>query len=642
MKWVFRLIGLVVVLAVVLVASLFFIPAERIAKVATDQLRTFTGRDVSINGDVALTFWPVLGVRADGLEVSNASWAEQGPMLQADSAAIGVDVMSLVRGEIRITNIEAESPTIRLEQRADGRASWQFTDASGSAQIETETSPTREARAVSIERLNVVNARLVYDAEGSDLVSYDGVDLTLDWPDRLGPAQIVAVLRPTGSPVTLNAEIGGFAGFITGQVQPISATIQTDAGSVNFEGRASTVGNVAGQLGVKTGNTGAFLQALGLPAVALPSKLGRSIDMSTALTLTAERQLSLRDLNVDLGGNRLTGAADIGLNGTPQINAQLDAGPLDLSQLSSSESAGSANGNTGSGGGTGSGWPKDTIDASALEAFNGDIALSAQSIDLGTFKLGKTRTVLRNDASRMVFELREVAAYDGNVTGQFVVNNRNGLSVGGTIAAASIQMQPLLGDAIDMTRLTGVGNLDVSFLGAGSSVDAIMKSLSGDGRVGIGGGTIEGINLDALMSSGNVGGGTTIFDSLTGSWKIAKGVLMNDDLLLELKNYRASGEGRVGLGQQTVDYRFTPIALRANSGQGIAIPVLFTGPWSDISIKPDLEAVLDAELDATKDELVNSAKKKVGEKLGVAADSKDLKKSIEDKAKDKLLKKLFD
>ncbi|MEM9637240.1 MAG: AsmA family protein, partial [Pseudomonadota bacterium] len=207
MKWIFRLLALVVIIAVVAVVSLLSLPAERVARIAAEQLRSVTGRDVSITGDVALTFWPVLGVRADGLEVGNADWADQGPMLQAANAAIGVDAMALLQGEIRITNIEAESPTIRLEQRADGRASWQFTDASGAAQIETETSPEKPARPISIERLQVTDATLIYDAEGSDLVSYEGVDLTLDWPERLGPAEIAAVLRPTGQPVTVDAVI---------------------------------------------------------------------------------------------------------------------------------------------------------------------------------------------------------------------------------------------------------------------------------------------------------------------------------------------------------------------------------------------------------------------------------------------------
>ena len=117
-------------------------------------------------------------------------------MLSTSNASIGVDAMALLRGEIRITNIQAESPTIRLESRKDGRASWQFTDAAGSAQIETETTPQRAAKPVTIQKLKITDATLIYDAEGSDLVSYSGVDLSLDWPESAGAAKVRAVLRP--------------------------------------------------------------------------------------------------------------------------------------------------------------------------------------------------------------------------------------------------------------------------------------------------------------------------------------------------------------------------------------------------------------------------------------------------------------
>ncbi|MFL4468553.1 AsmA family protein [Tateyamaria armeniaca] len=647
MKWIIRIIGFFLILFLVAGISLFFLPADRIAKLAADQIRTATGRDVSITGDVSMTLWPVLGVSVGGLEVGNADWSEQGPMLTAENAAIGVDVMALLRREIRITNIEATRPTIRLESRRDGRASWVFTDASGEAQIETEVAPaTRTPQAVWIENLSVTDATLIYDAEGADLVSYSDVDLTLEWPERLGAAEVAASLNPAGSEVNVRATIGGFAGFITGQVQTIDATVSAGRGTLALNGRGSTAGDVAGRLTLDMPSTDDFLAALDLPAPGLPQGLGQSVDLSADLTLTADRRLSLRDLQVDLGGNALAGAADISLNGKPQINAQLNAGALDLSGAGSSEA-----GSGGGGGGTpaGSGWPTGRIDASGLAGFDGQIALTARSIDLGQFKLGQTRTLLRNERSRMVFELREVAAYNGTVTGEFVMNNRSGLSVGGKLFANGIDMQAVLRDAAQIERLTGAADAEMSFLGSGQSVDAIMKSLSGQGAISFGQGTILGIDLDRLMRSGSVGGGTTVFDSLGATWTIDGGVMRNNDLLLKLSNYEARGAGQVGLGMQTIDYTFTPVALRANAGNGIAIPVRMVGPWSDVSIRPDLEAAIDLnfseEKERVKQQARDAVRAKVAEELNVTDEGQDLedaaKQKLEDEVKRGILK-LFD
>ncbi len=654
MKWVFRIIGALALIIVVMIVGVFFIPADRIAQVAAEQIRAQTGRDVSITGDVSMTIWPVLGVSAGEIEVGNAEWSTQGAMLNAKNAAIGIDAVALLSGEIKITNIEAASPTVRLESRKDGRASWVFTDASGEAAIETEVDPDREAQAFILQRLSITDATLIYDAEGSDLVSYSGVDLSLDWPERLGAADIRATLRPAGSDVDVVARIDGFAGFIAGQVQPVVAEIETAGGSLSLNGRASTAGDVAGQLSLKMSSTDQFLRSLGLSGADLPRGLGQSVDMSTQLTLTAERNLSLRELSADLGGNQITGAADISLNGTPNINAQFNAGAFDLTGATES---GDSNGGGDVASSAGAGWSKATIDASGLAAFNGEIALNASSIDLGTFKLGKTRALITNDNSRAVFELREIQAYEGTVSGQFVMNNRSGLSVGGKINASNISMQSVLNDALSMDRLTGTGDAEISFLSSGSSVDAIMRAMSGNGALRLGAGTIQGLDLNTLMGNGGGTGGTTVFDSFGATFTMQGGNLLNDDLLFALPNYEARGSGRVGLGAQDIDYLFTPSALRANSGAGLAIPVSIKGPWSDPSIRPDLEAAIDLNLAEEKAKLERKAKEleveakaraqeKIEEKLGVVTqEGQSVEDAVKDKVEDKLkgqLLKLFD
>ncbi len=644
MKWIVRVVGALVLIVVIAVVGVLMLPAERIVKIASDQLSRATGRTVQISGDVGMTFWPVLGVNAGGLEVGNADWAKDGAMLSTAQAAIGVDAMALLRGDIRITHIEAQSPTIRLESRADGRASWVFTDGSGAAEVATQTTPAAAPRSVTIERLVITDATLFYDAEGSDLVSYSGVDLTLDWPDAAGAADIQAAVRPAGSAVNVAATVERFGAFLGGDVQPVVLDVQTEGGSLALDGRASLQGAVAGQLTARLADTARFTQALGVGPVALPEGLGQSVDLRAEVTLTPDRNLSLRDMTADLGGNTLRGAADIALNGVPQVNAQLTTGALDLTSLTGSDAG------SGSSGAAGGGWPKDRIDASGLAAFNGAVSLRAQSVDLGALKLGATRTLLTNDRARMVFELREVAAYAGVFTGEFVMNNRNGLSVGGKLRVRGVEMQPLLSDLADLTRFSGKGDAEVSFLGVGQSVDTIMRSLSGKGAVNIGRGSIEGIDLDDLLGSFDVQGGTTVFDALRATFAMDKGVLRNSDLTMLLPNFETTGAGEVNLGVQTIDYTVTPKALRVNKERGLAVPVRIVGPWADPSIRPDLKGVLDLNFQEEKDRVEERVKqrveKKLEEELGIVRQEGQsvedaVKDRVEDKLKEELLR-LFD
>ena len=643
MKWIIRAIGILLLILVVAVGSLFLLPADRIARIAADQLRNLTGREVTITGDVGLTFWPVLGVTAGGLEVGNADWAKDGAMLSAANAAIGVDAMALIRGEIKITNIEAQSPTIRLEQRRDGRASWQFSDGGGEAAIETApTAPARSPRPLTIQRLNITDATLIYDAEGSDLVRFDGVDLSLDWPERAGDAVIKAALRPAADRVSIEATINRFDQFLNGDIRPLRARVDTKGGGVSLTGRAGLAGAVAGDLWLKTSDTGRFLAALGVADIALPQGLGKTADINLDLTLTPDRHLALREVVADLGGNALTGAADITLNGTPDVNAQINVGALDLTGFAGSAPSGTAPASATPAPASPTGWSKAPIDASALSAFNGEIALRADSIDLGTLSLGATRVLLRNDRSRLVAELREIRAYAGVISGEFVVNNRNGLSVGGALNATSIAMQPLLQQTAGLGRFHGTGDAEVSFLGSGASLDAIMRSLSGSGAVNVGRGHIEGIDLDALMGNFDVEGGTTVFDSLAATFDMDQGVLRNDDLLMQLPNFTATGTGQVGLGAQTLDYTVTPKALRVNGDRGLAIPVRIFGPWAAPQIKPDLQAALDMNFAKEKEQARQKLNEKLEEELGVSRqDGQSVEDAVKQKVEDELRRGLF-
>ncbi|EDQ05462.1 hypothetical protein DSM14862_02450 [Sulfitobacter indolifex] len=645
MRWIIRGIGALLLIVVIMLGALFLLPGERIARIASDQLSRMTGREVSITGDVGVTFWPVLGVTAGGLEVGNADWTDKGAMLTAANAAIGVDAGALLRGEIRITNIAAQSPVIRLEQRRDGRASWQFTDSASGARIETESEPTASRRPLSIQKLTVTDATLIYDAEGADVLRYEGVDLALDWPEQGGAADITASMAPAGEAVQLTARIDGFADFLEGGVQPLRADVATRGGEISFDGRGSLNGALAGDLRIDSADTARFLASFGAGGVTLPRGLGQSVDLRGGLTLTADRRLALRNIALDLGGNSLTGQADLALNGTPRITANLRTGALDLSALSDEATETGSNGSPTAAGLEG--WSRQEINADWLAAFDGDIALSAESIDLGQLALGATRAVLRNDRARMVFDLQDMSAYGGKVVGEFVMNNRSGLSVGGKLTAQGVQMRDLLEDAAGVTRFTGDGTAEVSFLGSGQSVDAIMRSLSGSGVLTMGRGTIAGIDLDALLGSVDAKGGSTVFDSVEASFDIAGGILRNDDLLMLLPNFNATGAGQVNLGARTLDYTVTPKALRVNASRGgLAVPVRITGPWADPEIKADLRAAIDLNFAEEKQRAEDVVRQKIQDELNIAPDDS---RSTEDIVKDELenalkreLFKLFD
>ena len=177
-----------------------------------------------------------------------------------------------------------------------------------------------------------------------------------------------------------------------------------------------------------------------------------------------------------------------------------------------------------------------------------------------------------------------------------------------------------------------------------------MRSLSGQGTVRMGRGTIEGIDLDDLLGSFDVQGGTTVFDAMTASFAIDGGVLRNSDLAMLLPNFEATGAGEVNLGAQTLDYTVTPKALRVNKDRGLAVPVRISGPWSDPRIRADVSAAIDLnfreERKRAEERVKRQAEEKLEEELGIVRQEGQsvedaVKDRVEDKLKEELLR-LFD
>lgn len=643
MRWIFRLIGAVVVMAAIMLGALVFLPSERIARIAADQLSNAVGREVTLSGETTLSFYPVLGVSTGAAEVANADWSEAGPMLRAESLKIGVAPMPLLRGEIRITGLEIAQPQIRLERTADGRKNWDLgVDGVAPSGRADETGQARSERlALTLDRALISGASLSYTDHGTGAVqAVRDMDFDLRWPDTEGRATFEALLRQAGDPVRVAGHVDRLDSLLDGAVTSVAARAEGPGGQIDFDGRAGTTPQAQGRLDLDLTDTRAFLAALDIEAADMPERFGRRVEGGVDVTLTEALQVCLRDMALDLGGNAISGAADIDLSGdVPRIDAELDAGALDLSP-ESREGGGGGDGGSGEGG-----WSRMPIDAGALGLANGAVVLSADSVDLGDLALDRSRLRITLDQSRAVVDLQDVRAYGGRLAGEFVANNRSGLSVGGDLSAEGIDLERLLSDAMDITRFDATGDGAVRFLGVGQSVDAIMRSLSGEGRIGTGRGVISGIDLDRLMRSGDVTGGTTVFDEMNASFTMEDGDLYNRDLAMRLPQARAEGTGRVGLGARDIDYLFTPVLLEGETSRGLAIPVRIRGAWADPRITPDLERALDLNLREERQQLEDEAERRLQRELRDrldldAREGQSIEDAIRERIEDRALKSL--
>lgn len=610
LRFLVRVIVLIVVLVAVLIGGLFLLPGERLARIASDQITSVLGRDVVVTGDVRPQIFPNLGVRTGAFSV--AGFAGGAPLIAGESLSVAVDLQALLSRNVQVREVTLIDPVVVLEQREDGTANWSFGGEDASAATrESASEPTLSE--LSIEALAIQNGTVRYSDGAGAAYTVEGLNLTAALPNLDGTLNVVADLRLNGQGIEVTADVTPVRALLDGQAVTVALDANVGGNTIRYDGSLSPEGVLAGDLTAVVPDP-ARLAALAGADAPVPSEF-LPIEVAGGLNATPDR-VALPGGSYRLGANRFSGPASVTLGDVPFVSANLSAGELDLSFLSAEEGSASEPA-------SGSGWSTDPIDASAVGALNADVQIAAQGINLGATQMTDAALSLTVDNSRAVAEITRAQAFGGGLTGRFVVNNRNGLSVGGAMDGRTVAIQALLTDLAGFERMRGVGNAQLSFLGVGNTLDQIMRSLSGDGRLDIGAGEITGFDLAAMFNGNEAVGdaATTIFQSLGASFTMQNGVLRNDDLAVAAQLFEARGEGEIDLGRQALDYVIVPRVEIEGQG-GIAIPVRFEGLWSSPRIYPDLEYAaqerlrLEAEkLEAEARARLAAEQAKLGERL---------------------------
>jgi AsmA protein len=190
----------------------------------------------------------------------------------------------------------------------------------------------------------------------------------------------------------------------------------------------------------------------------------------------------------------------------------------------------------------------------------------------------------------------------------------------------------------DTTRVVGKGNANAKLNATGNTDQAMFRSLAGKIDFDVKDGAVTGVDLwyelrraVALFKRQELpqrpaGEPKTAFNALSGSALVDKGVLSNDDLLVDMSYLRAKGKGTLALESQAVDYRLVAEIYKLPEGdtsmsdlKAAEIPVTITGTLADMKVRPDVAGYLESrfkkEVDKKVDEKKEELRKKLGDKL---------------------------
>lgn len=650
MRWVIRILGVAVVMAALGLAALVVLPADRIAGVAAERLGASLGRTVTVWGVVRPTLWPHLGVRAEAVVVANPDWVSEGPLITADALAIRLPWAALFSDAPQIDEITLIAPSITLVRAADGRTSWAMPAASGGAPADGA------GLAFGITAAQITDGAIRYIDHGSqqDLQISD-LDLHLELP-LSGSATLAGQARVNGTPLSLEAEIASLPQLIDGGLSAVALGLDWSGGTGRFEGQMGMAPALDGQVTLAATDLAPLLALLGAAMPDLPQGLGRDrVELSGQVTLANTHSAHLRGARLLLDDTELALALDL----IPGDARPLIRGTISAARLSLPQGASVDNGDAG--------WSTSPIDVSGLFAADAEIALALGGLEGAGVTLGPVDLRATLTQGRLVLDIARIGIHGGALGGQFVVNGRAGLSMGGDLRLSDVQLSPLLTELAEYDRLEGTGSASLRFLSVGNDMATLMRGLSGEGDLALGAGAILGLDLPSLIRTldpAHAGqGARTAFDRVAGRFTIAAGVVSNDDLRLDAPWGEVTGRGQVDLGAQRLEYRLTPGLMTGSDGTALRVPIRVSGPWADPSIRPDLEylaqqelaeerARLEAEaqarLDAEVERLENEARARAAELLGTELDQDStlndagdaLEQRLRDEAEQQLLRLL--
>jgi AsmA protein len=231
-----------------------------------------------------------------------------------------------------------------------------------------------------------------------------------------------------------------------------------------------------------------------------------------------------------------------------------------------------------------------------LTGFEIDLRLSAGKVTIGHARLGRTAVAASLRAGKLLVTVGEAQAYGGVIRGSLALAKaEGGAEIKSEMQFADVDLDACLGELFGLRRIEGKGNLSFALEGAGDSVFALTRNLSGTVNLGAEHGALAGINVEQVLrrlerrplSPGDYRSGRTPFDKLTVALKVANGAVTVADATLDGAAVRIALAGSASIPTRELDLTGTAALLNGPNEVAFELPFVVNGPWDSPMPLPD-------------------------------------------------------
>ncbi len=613
-KAIIIVLALVVVLAGVVVAVPFFVPTAVVMAQISDAVKSSTGRSLTMGEDVRLSLFPNIGITASDVTFGNAPGSAEANMATLEGLELQLKVLPLLSGEVEIARFVLVKPVIRLEVDKQGRPNWVFGEGkpAASGQAASGGSSSVALGDLRLGDVRLTDGQIYYsDARTGVQEEVRDVNMTISLPALSQPLNAKGALVWRDKEINVDLALEKPDAFLDGATSPAAVAVSGEPLKLAFKGSLANPGSIKvdGDLNLDVPSVRGLAAWAGSP-IDMPGETLGPLSIKGAVAVDGA-VYGFKDADIKLDAITAKGSftADTG-GAKPYLKGQLAVGDLDVNPYlpAESESGGTAADKPATADAGTQGWSEEPMDFSGLKAANLDFDLSVESILIRKIRIGKGALALKLKDGVFTADLKELALYEGQGSGAVTIDASGKVpSIKKSFSLAGVQARPLLADAAGFDRLAGTAKADYNITAQGASQMDMVKNLNGKGEVKFENGAIVGINLAAMVRNVSTAfldrsaGETqqTDFSELSGTFTITNGLLKNDDLSLQSPLLRVNGAGTSDLPARTLDYRVEPKFAATIEGQGgaqkvagVMVPVIVSGPWDNLSYKPDLGSLV--------------------------------------------------
>lgn len=220
------------------IAALFMVDLSSYRAAVEARASTALGRPVTIDGDLEIKASLIPTLAATQVAVANIPGGSRDEMARIGRLEIGLELLPLFGGAVRITHVAVVEADIILEIGADGRGNWQFDPGGNDADgFEASSDPGESIGVAYIGRLELRDATISHAGLDGRTRRLDIKSAILAMASEDDPMRIEIECIVDGLPVEVSGTTGSFGAFLAGTENwPIDASAEIADSRISVKG----------------------------------------------------------------------------------------------------------------------------------------------------------------------------------------------------------------------------------------------------------------------------------------------------------------------------------------------------------------------------------------------------------------------